>query len=567
MQSLKFTRLLVLSNSQKSANQFEFSRTKNLIIADDNSVGKSTLVKLLFWGVGCEPSFDSTWKALDCQTLVEFTVGEVIYIIKRHKNFISLKINNEPFQEFDKITGDYSVKIADVLGFKARLKSYSNKLEVPPPAYYFLPFYIDQKRSWGTAWDNFENLGQYSSWKNTIIKYHVGLLSSKYFELEKNKFDKKEEQKEFENQIDKIETAIEVVDNYLPQTTVASLNSSELLEMTTEIKHDLSVLQEQQERLLSELSYCQGEKVYLEQQKLLTENIIQELDSDYQFSIENIDADEVECPLCGVIHENTIINRTSILTDKAQAENQLETLNSALSKIQNRLEKSNKELVLARNGINDINNKYSIHSETVHADNTSEIIESIAGNNIKHKANVDKDAKIVSVDKIKTDIKDITKEQGKLLTKESKDNINKDFVLILKQYIETLEADAVNLSEISSPLDYNKIVKEGGAAESARAMLAYYLTIFKMVGLHGSELISPLVIDTPNQQEQSHTNYENIVNLITTKIDNDYQLILCAMENEHLNKFSKGAKVIRLDKNKLLSDSQYEKLKIELNKK
>lgn len=48
MPNLKFKRLLILSNSTKSANQFEFSETLNLITAADNSVGKSTLVKLLF---------------------------------------------------------------------------------------------------------------------------------------------------------------------------------------------------------------------------------------------------------------------------------------------------------------------------------------------------------------------------------------------------------------------------------------------------------------------------------------------------------------------------------------
>lgn len=565
MQSLKFNRLLVLSNTQKLANQFVFSKTKNLITADDNSVGKSTLVKLLFWGVGCEPSFDSTWKAMDCQTLVEFELGKNIYSIKRHKNFVSLKVNNGTYQKFEKITGDFSKAMADIFGFKARLKSYSDELEVPPPAYYFLPFYIDQKRSWGTAWDNFENLTQYSSWKPTIIKYHVGLLTPEYFELEKDKFDKKDEQKDFEVQIGKIETALEIVEDYIPKSTIASLNTPELAIMSDEIKQDLKFLQTQQEQLLSELSYCQSEVVYIEQQKIITENIIKELDKDYQFTVENIENDEIECPLCGVIHENTIINRASILTDKAQAENQLLTLNESFAKIQKRLEKANNDLKIAEGSINEINAKYTANEATNKIMNTSDIIESIAGNNIKHKANRDKETKVISVDKLKTEIKNIKKEQKKLLTKEEIENINKDFLLILKRYIEALEAEAVNLSEINTPLDYNKIVKEGGAAEGSRAILAYYLTIFKMVELYGNEVKSSLVIDTPNQQEQSHTNYDNIVKLITKEIDKNSQVILCAMENEHLKDFSKGAKIFRLDENKLLSSDSYQKIKKEFD--
>ena len=74
MKSLKFKQLLVLSNSTKSANQFEFSKILNLIKATDNSVGKSTLLKLLFWGLGCEPELDTTWNAQDCKTIFDFEI-------------------------------------------------------------------------------------------------------------------------------------------------------------------------------------------------------------------------------------------------------------------------------------------------------------------------------------------------------------------------------------------------------------------------------------------------------------------------------------------------------------
>jgi len=42
--------------------------------------------------------------------------------------------------------------------------------------------------------------------------------------------------------------------------------------------------------------------------------------------------------------------------------------------------------------------------------------------------------------------------------------INNKFLSLFKKYIEILEAEAVNLSDINSPLDYNKVIKEGGAA-------------------------------------------------------------------------------------------------------
>jgi len=112
-------------------------------------------------------------------------------------------------------------------------------------------------------------------------------------------------------------------------------------------------------------------------------------------------------------------------------------------------------------------------------------------------------------------------------------------------------------------LDYNKIIKEGGAAEGVRAILAYYLTVFTMVEKFGSEVKSALIIDTPNQQEQSHTNYDKIVDLLTNEITSDTQIIMSAMENEHLKPFATKAKVIVLDKNKLLLKEKYDELKNE----
>ena len=148
-----------------------------------------------------------------------------------------------------------------------------------------------------------------------------------------------------------------------------------------------------------------------------------------------------------------------------------------------------------------------------------------------------------------------------MLTKEDKQKLDDDFLELLHSNIKLLDAEGINLSSIKTPLDYNKIVKEGGAAEGTRGILSYYLAIFSMINIHGSEINAPLVIDTPNQQEQSDKNYENIVKLITQKILDTEQIIICAMENDKLEEYKKDANVIKLDKNKLLQFSKYDEVK------
>lgn len=565
MQSLKFSRLLVLSNSEKLANQFEFSKTLNLITATDNSVGKSTLLKLIFWTLGCEPEFDTTWKSKDCTTYIEFEISNKLYKLKRYKNQVTLVEPNSKAITYEKITGDFSKKIAELFQFKALLPNQNtNEQETPPPAYYFIPFYIDQKRSWSSAWNNFENLGQYKNWKETIIKYHIGLLTPEHFEIEIEKTEKKFSQNIVKKEIDKIETAIDIVSNYIPEplTTVTSVNELETL--TENIKVDLQKLQEEQEELFEELALNNAELMHLNHQREITEKIILELDSDYRFTIENIPDDEVECPLCGTIHENSIVNRASILVDKSQAEIQLLEIDKELNKFENKISKNNNKLNEVKSRIDEINSKYIIEDKNEKKINFNQIIESIAGNAIKENVEKTKVEKVSLVHEIEKTIKALKKEQKDLITKEIIEDRNDTFINLFTDFLRELAYDSINLSEINSPLDYNKVIREGGAAEGARGILAYYLAVYKMVEKYQNELLAPLVIDTPNQQEQSGANYEKIVTLILNKFNNG-QVFIGAMENEYLKPLKLKSKIITLNSERLLIKTNYEKIKKEVD--
>lgn len=559
MSHLRFRQLLVISNSAKSANQFQFKRL-NLITADDNSVGKSTLAKLLFWGLGCEPEFDTTWATFDCSTIIIFSIGNREYEIKRYKNSISLKEQNT-IVHFPKITGDFSVKLAEIVGFKALLPNQkTGELETPPPAYYFLPFYIDQKRSWSRAWDNFNNLGQYRSWKKTIIKYHVGLLTSDYFELEIEKAIKKNNKITLNSEVDKINSTLEIVESYLPPATIATFVKNDFDDITIEIEKDLEELSIQQENVFDKYSTLQITKSHLEHQKLIAEKLIQELDKDYVFAVENIPEDHLKCPLCGTSYENSIENKTSILTDKSQAEDQLDNIIYDLTIANRKLANTSNELDQIREKIDNLSHKYLKKDDNEHF-TFSNLVESIGGRSIKKSVSESRDTKLGSIQDLDRDIRLATKSQKNLYKQDYIDDINGDFHSFLSSHIKSLDAQAVNLSQVISPLSYSKIISEGGAAENSRAILAYYIAIFSLVEKYKNEVVSPLVIDTPNQQEQSENNYSNIVNLILNKISKNNQVIICAMTNPQLAPLAQIAHIIKLDNSKLLDPEQYVEIK------
>lgn len=563
MKSLKYKQLHVISDTLKAGNQFELNPRLTLIKANENDVGKSTLAKLLLWALGCEPFFDSTWKSTDCKTILEFEIDKRQYVVYRYKSCIKfVDISQSKRYIFTKISGDYSKLFNNLVGFKALLPNRnSEELESPPPAYYFSPYYIDQKKSWSKAWDNFSNFGQYSNWYKTVINYHIGLLTPKHFEIEEDINENKKEAKFVKDYIEKLDTASTVIKEYIPNTN-STLQKDEFAEMTHEVKDELYNLSKNQEEILEKISLNEGDRAFVVQQISISQNIIKQLEADYKFAVENIHEDTFECPLCGVEHENSVVNRASILTDKDNASKQLLELSSELDEIDNRRIKYQKQIIKIENEIDRINTKY-INTEYEQEINISTAIEIIATNSINEKIRRVKEKQLTRESALKKEYKDYRNEQKNILTREEKEDILNFFNETLTSYILMLEAEGVNLSNINKPTDHAKIVKEGGAATGTRGILAYYLTIYTLIEKHGNEVLSPLIIDTPNQHEQSLKNYKSIIEIILKRLPSNSQIILCAMDNQQLKPFESIASVIRLDENKILSRQFYKKVKMQ----
>lgn len=127
MKSLKFNRLVLVSDTTKSANQFTFQDQFNLITGKNNSIGKSSLVKNIFWALGCEPEFDENWKQLDCKALLEFTIGDVRYTVLRVNDIIFFSDGSGVFNKYFKVTGDYSELFSSLVSFNALLPNRADE--------------------------------------------------------------------------------------------------------------------------------------------------------------------------------------------------------------------------------------------------------------------------------------------------------------------------------------------------------------------------------------------------------------------------------------------------------
>ncbi|TKG94118.1 hypothetical protein EYV94_15320 [Puteibacter caeruleilacunae] len=450
----------------------------------------------------------------------------------------------------------------DLVNFKAVLtKRKSVEVETPPPAYYFLPFYVDQTRSWSKAWDCFDKLGQYERWQSTIIKYHVGYLTAKYFEIAQEIAKRKLEFNELQDQINSYESVINTICEFIPRGN-ETLVEDDFLVLTDEVKLRMKDLSVRQETMLENIANEEANYAHLHQQFVISGNIIAELDKDYVFAVENVSNDEIECPLCGVIHANTVVNRASILTDKQQAVEQYEYLDSKLAKSREKIEKNKKEIEYIRREIKELNEKYGKDDEN----DLNTIVEKFAFTSLEEKVKTSKERERLKCEDLDSQIKQFRKDQKNVAPSKDEQDIMTDFFIkTLYAFVEKLKAGGINLSEINKPTDGSKIVKEGGDAERTRGILAFYLATYAMIQKYSSEVIAPLVIDTPNQQEQSISNYDKIVDLLTNDLPINSQIFVCAMENPQLAPYEKKAKVIKLDDRKILHRSKYEVVKNEFS--
>jgi len=566
MKNLKFKRLVLVSDTTKSAAQFMFHERFNLITGKNNSIGKSSLVKNIFWALGCEPNFDDTWKSLGCKVLLEFEIDRKNYkVLRSNAGSIILGTPEKSFQRFTKITGEYSELFLQLVAFKAKLPNKKNKLilETPPPAYYFLPFYIDQIKGWSDTWNSFNSLAQYSDWKRTIAKYHTGYLPPKYFEIEEKIYEYKVEKSEINEVISQIDTAINIVEKYTPQSNLA-ITEQELDIITEEVQNKLGNLAKEQEDLFNQMNDIKSSKYHLNNQLEFAKRAAIESEKDYRFTVENIGTDELECPLCGVMHDNSLVNRASLLFDKQQAEEQVSLIYDEIRKLEALSSELQPKLELVRTQIYEINQKYDRTDKEQTPLSLPEIIDRLASKSVKNNVKKTKQEKQALYKDRDDKEKVLKKEQKKLLSKGRKQELDNFFLGLVEEFLNDLGVQGVSLSKIKNPMDYNKITG-GGAAESTRAILAYYLTIFKQIYYACNEIPAPLVIDTPNQQEQANQNYAQIIKLLIKNTPSESQIIICGMENLYLDEYKRKAHIISLDNGKLLKKGEYKELTEELS--
>jgi len=104
MKEVCFSRILIADLDKKTAHVENFVKGLNVITSKDNHVGKSLLLKSLYYAMGAEVQFDKTWNKNSKLCVISFTVGDDEYQIARLMKRFAVFRNKNLIKLTDHIT-------------------------------------------------------------------------------------------------------------------------------------------------------------------------------------------------------------------------------------------------------------------------------------------------------------------------------------------------------------------------------------------------------------------------------------------------------------------------------
>jgi len=529
---------------------FDQQRT---IIIGTNDTGKSSLIKSIYYAFGADSlKVNPKWKDARVDVLLRFSINNEEYSIYRKvDNTISIYDSKDQLlKSYSKISGEYSQYIANLLGFVIKLPDKNGNFIVPPPAFVFIPYYIDQDSGWTTAWNSFKGLQQIKDYKKNTIEYHIGYNSRKLYELQCDRETKKinydNEEKEY--------NIISVLDNKIKDTASIKYFAMTLNDFQCEIKRleqECSDLIAKQKKSKAQLIEYYDQKYNLFSQINITKHTLKELNDDYKYSLSK--PDKLVCPTCGMNYTNSMDHRFAFIKEENRCSVILQDLEKDLKAINDKIEEE-------RKNINSYKEKYDKISELMHQQKENITLSDIIVNEgaketirFFEEDMCERKRRLEAINFEITDLEQKIKDEKKL-QREKREKIKEDYKRYMSIYLQQLDVEY----DVSSIKNIYLEPKNTGSS-SLRAIMAYYFSILHIANNNSSSMFCPIIIDSPNQQAQDIPHIKNIYEFILREQPQNSQMVLGIEEDYNIDFMAK--KINLNEKYHLLQDNEFEKVK------
>ncbi len=173
MNKLVFKEIYIYSTVEKQAKCLQFSDGINVISSsqiDGTDRGKSVIMRSLYHSLGADCQFDDKWDDSSKTYILSFSIGDNDFYIYRNNRLFKFFDSQKTllFSTIDRKTLAENLK--PYFEFSVQLPNrVEDKLEITPPVYNYLPYFIDQDYYNGTDFSSFSSLGQYAKFKENVL--------------------------------------------------------------------------------------------------------------------------------------------------------------------------------------------------------------------------------------------------------------------------------------------------------------------------------------------------------------------------------------------------------------
>jgi hypothetical protein len=550
MKRLIVSEILILSDLEKKARRETFDPVRTIVYGG-NDTGKSSLIKSIYHAFGAEPAkVNPRWKGAEIKTLIKFSVGKSKYQLLRDNSYFAIFDGEGTFlQSFTRVSTELAPYLAKLFDFGLILASRLEEPQVPPPAYLFLPFYMDQDASWLNPWSSFDKLWQFAGWKDSLVEYHTGIRNNAYYLTNAELIRKRSELVEA---IAGERGISAVLKRLATDTNVAifSLDPNTFDDRIKRLLRESELLATTENTFRTQLTKLNSEAALQRSRLQIAEKALGEISADFKF-LTQLGSDQVECPTCGNEYENDFVSRFAIATDEDRV---------ALFIAQIRA-----DLARTEGEIKGVYQKYSVATEQ--AERIQSVLMEVQGE-VTLKTIIESEGRRaadqllisqlgtaeearVSAEKKVSGLEEELKGIDVNATSIRKERVS-EYGDILRKNFAALDVNTYSQAVFQT---LNPSLVETGST-LPRALLGYQFAILSLISKYSPSTVCPIVVDSPNQQGQDAVHLPQILKFINENQPENTQLIL-GLENDTGIDF--GGKRITTPKEKqsLLQANQY----------
>lgn len=554
MKSFLLKDMLLVSFLEKRARRIEFD-PQVTTIRGENKTGKSSLIKSIVRTFGTEVSkLEDKWVNADVKLLVRYEIEGRPFALLRHGDmYAAFDGNKNLLGVFHKVTRELAPFLSKQFGFALKLPDKNKNLGNLPPAFYLLPFYMDQDASWARAWSSFARLDQYPRWKKSVSEYHAGIRGKEFYEAQAKKTEAELGRANLQR---KREGLQEVYSNLGKRFDIAqfSVDVTQYEHEVQDLLRACEKLRSREEAFKEQLSALHTQRESLKTQLGIATHARKEARADYDFAQEK-DGHTISCPTCGAGYENSFAERFAIAVEEDRCAELVTQLTEEILDVEQKIEK---ELAGLRAVSSELEEVQRLLGKREGELALGDIIKQAGRKELRDLMVADIGKMEAEENTLAADAAAAKAAMKKIDSKEHRDNVNGFFHQKLMLFL--CELGILGVAE--SSYETVDMVPDATGSELPRALLAYQMAFLHTMQKFSACVFAPIILDSPNQQDQDDDSHERIMKFIRDHRPEKAQLVLGFVDSAGVDF---GGKDLHLtDKHRLLREDDFPRLSEEI---